>query len=198
MPWLVEPVVAAGTLANSAQPEIAGDGLVLRPWRLDDVPAVTEAYSDPEIQQWHARSVSTPAEAERRILERALSWRDETGADWAVASDSAVVGRVAFNRVDLHEGWGKLGYWVLPRARGAGVASASVIVLSRWALSDLGLHRIELLHSTRNPRSCRVAQRAEYLLEGTMRGHTLHPDGWHDMHLHARLATDASPPARAT
>jgi RimJ/RimL family protein N-acetyltransferase len=62
-------------------------------------------------------------------------------------------------------------------------------VVSRWAFA-FGLHRIEVHHSTRNPASCRVAERAGYPLEGTKRSQALHTDGWHDMHLHARLATD--------
>jgi RimJ/RimL family protein N-acetyltransferase len=57
--------------------------------------------------------------------------------------------------------------------------------------ATVGLHRIELLHSTCNEASCSVAQKAGYLLEGTKRRHGLHVDGWHDMHLHARLSDSA-------
>ena len=69
-------------------------------------------------------------------------------------------------------------------------------VLARWAFDDLGLHRLGLLHSTRNAGSCRVAQRGLYVAEGTLREQALHADGWHDMHVHARLATDRRPQAR--
>ena len=62
-----------------------------------------------------------------------------------------------------------------------------------WAFETLGLHRIEVDHSVENPASCRVATRAGFRLEGTKRGDALHADGWHDMHLHARVAgTDVS------
>ncbi|MBT2467364.1 GNAT family N-acetyltransferase [Streptomyces sp. ISL-66] len=50
--------------------------------------------------------------------------------------------------------------------------------------------RIARYHSAANPASCRVATKAGYPLEGTMRGALLHVDGWHDEHLHARLRTD--------
>jgi RimJ/RimL family protein N-acetyltransferase len=36
-----------------------------------------------------------------------------------------------------------------------------------------------------------VAAKAGFDLEGTLRSAMRHPDGWHDMHLHARLAGDA-------
>jgi ribosomal-protein-alanine N-acetyltransferase len=59
------------------------------------------------------------------------------------------------------------------------------------ALDDRdGFHRLELTHSLANAASCRVAHKVGYRLEGTLRQHGLHADGWHDMHLHARLETD--------
>src|SRR5262249_1458548 len=50
-----------------------------------------------------------------------------------------------------------------------------------------GFHRLDLEHSTRNLTSCKVATKSGYLLEGTKRSARLHDDGWHDMHLHARV-----------
>lgn len=60
-------------------------------------------------------------------------------------------------------------------------------VATAWAF-DRGLHRVHLEHSVGNPASCRVAERAGFTLEGTQRSAALHLDGWHDMHLHARVA----------
>jgi RimJ/RimL family protein N-acetyltransferase len=59
-----------------------------------------------------------------------------------------------------------------------------------WAFDVLELHRVELVHSVRNGPSCRIAERAGFELEGTMRGQMRHVDGWHDVHLHARLHGD--------
>jgi RimJ/RimL family protein N-acetyltransferase len=44
-----------------------------------------------------------------------------------------------------------------------------------------------------NPASCRVAHHAGYPFEGIKRREALHTDGWHDMHLHARLIDDPRP-----
>ena len=63
--------------------------------------------------------------------------------------------------------------------------------LSTWVFDELNLHRVELAHSTLNPASCHVAENAGYTLEGVKRSESLHADGWHDMHLHARLIDDA-------
>jgi hypothetical protein len=56
-----------------------------------------------------------------------------------------------------------------------------------WMFTHVGLHRVYLVHSTRNEACCRVAAGAEFLVEGTKRSASLHLDGWHDMHLHARV-----------
>jgi RimJ/RimL family protein N-acetyltransferase len=49
------------------------------------------------------------------------------------------------------------------------------------------LHRLGLGHSVANTASCRVADRAGFRLEATLHSALLHSDGWHDMHLHARV-----------
>ncbi len=53
-------------------------------------------------------------------------------------------------------------------------------------------HRLDLYHSVANPASCRVAEKAGYLCEGTMRGSCLHADGWHDMHVHGLFQGDVA------
>ena len=64
--------------------------------------------------------------------------------------------------------------------------------MARWGFVDLGLARIRLEHVTRNPASCRVAVKAGFLLEGTLRSAYLDPQGLRqDCHVHGRLATDA-------
>ncbi len=117
-------------------------------------------------------------------------WREETDAAWAVLDAAAVVGQIGLRRVDLAEGVASVSYWVLPVARGRRIAPRALDALTAWSFRTLGLHRLQLSHSTANRASCRVAQRAGFVFEGTKRGEALHADGWHDMHLHARLSTD--------
>jgi RimJ/RimL family protein N-acetyltransferase len=99
-----------------------------------------------------------------------------------------MVGRVGIKSFDLSDCIGELAYWVMPAARGHGVAKRAVAAVCGWAFDVLGLHRLELIHATGNPASCRVATAAGFGIEGTMRQHARHEDGWHDMHLHACLS----------
>jgi RimJ/RimL family protein N-acetyltransferase len=189
MPDLVAPVVPAGRLRDQSQPELFVDELTLRPWRSADAPAVVRAYQDPAIQQWHVRTMSDH-EAEQWVATWPERWAAETGAGWAVCDDRRLLARMSLRTLNLAEGLGEVAYWVLPEARGRGVAPRALQAMSTWLFVDVGLHRIELAHSTANTGSCRVATKAGYMLKGTKRQQALHRDGWHDMHLHARLQGD--------
>jgi [ribosomal protein S5]-alanine N-acetyltransferase len=198
VPSLFTPVVPSGALRDRPQPRIDGDGLALRPWRETDIPHLIAAYQDPEISHWHARTLADEGEAREWLERRQRSLAEETGVDWAIVDprdDETVLGRAGLNFVDLTEGLGEVAYWVSPGHRRQRVATRALFALSDWAFDDLGLHRLALLHSTHNEPSCRVAQRGLYVLEGTLREQALHPDGWHDMHVHARLATDVGRPS---
>lgn len=188
MPSLTEPVVATGRMRALSQPTLDADGLVVRPWQPTDATVVFQAYQDPAIQRWHVRSMSDLAEASSWIGSCPDRWHQETGAEWAVTADRRVVGRVGIKRLDLWDGIAELAYWVIPTARGRNTAARAVAAVSIWAFEVLGLHRLELIHATDNPASCRAAVTAGFHPEGTMRRQGHHVDGWHDMHLHARLA----------
>lgn len=189
MPRLADPVLVPGTISASEQPTLSQDGLVLRPFAAGDGQTLVAAYSDPSIQKWHVASL-THAEAEAWIASRLELWRTETLVNWAITDNAIIVGRVGLKSIDLDQGIAEITYWVLAEHRRNGYASRAVAVVTDWAFNELGLHRLELTHSTRNVPSCRVAGSAGYRLEGTMRLAGRHTDGWHDMHLHARIASD--------
>jgi ribosomal-protein-alanine N-acetyltransferase len=192
MPDLVRPALSGDAFFAGEQPALSGQGLTLRPWRPGDVPALVRAYSDPALQQWHMRSM-TAREAPAWIEDRSRRWRERAGVDWAVCDEAGpVLGRIAFHRFVLQEGLGEIAYWVLPEARGRRLAPRALEVVCSWAFGR-GLHRIELGHAVANQPSCRVAERAGFTLEGVRRQELLHADGWHDTHLHARLASDPAP-----
>jgi hypothetical protein len=64
-------------------------------------------------------------------------------------------------------------YWVLPQARGRGVAALALGAVADWAFDAVGFHRLELDHSTQNAASCRVATKAGFAPEGTRRARAL-------------------------
>ncbi|MEY9870679.1 RimJ/RimL family protein N-acetyltransferase [Streptacidiphilus sp. MAP12-33] len=193
----VPPVVPAGRMAAGEQPvRPLPSGALLRPWQEGDEAAIVEAALDPGIQRWSrpGRGV-TEADARERIARWRRRWRSEEAAIWAVVAAGAErpVGLIGWADVDLVGGSAEVLYWLLPAGRGTGLGTEALVEVSRWAVEELGLQRLRLTHSVANPASCRVAERAGFAYEGTMRGALLHEDGWHDEHLHARVRGDAWP-----
>lgn len=185
------PVIEPGSLAASAQPRLSADGLLLRPWEAADAPVFLSAYEDPALRRWHTRRPTSEAQVVEWFDGYRQDWERERGAHWAVTGDGGrVLGRIALRGLDFDDGVAWVGYWVLPAARGAGVATRALAAVSSWALDGIGFHRLELEHSTLNDASCGVARKAGYLLEGTKRRAAVHDDGPHDMHLHARVRGD--------
>jgi RimJ/RimL family protein N-acetyltransferase len=195
-PLSTPPAIPAGALAATAQPALpAPGGLLLRPWETSDAAVFLAAYQDPGIRHWHTRQPASEEQVREWFARYRRAWAEETGASWAVTGGGVVLGRMALGSMNLDDGVAGCAYWVLPAARGAGVASRALTALSAWALSacalgGAGFHRLHLDHSTRNHASCRVAVKAGFLLEGTKRSDAIHSDGRHDMHLHARIRDD--------
>jgi RimJ/RimL family protein N-acetyltransferase len=112
------------------------------------------------------------------------------------ADSGTTLGHIGVDRIDRVLRRARVGYWVLPEARGRGVATRSLLLAARWAFGTLGVHRLELDHALGHHASCRIAERCGFRHEGTLRGAVLQPerhDAFRDAHLHARLATDPEP-----
>ncbi|MFE9426781.1 GNAT family N-acetyltransferase [Kitasatospora sp. NPDC006697] len=167
-------------------------GLLLRPWQPEDAGALLAAGEDLAIRQWNLLEVASAEAARGRIARMRERWRAGTGAVWAVDRGGRAVGLIGLNGLDLDPAvrGGELVYWLLPAARGAGLAVPVVLALSDWAFGELGLHRVRLCHAVANQASCRVAVGAGFEYEGTMRDALRHQDGWHDQHLHALVRGD--------
>ncbi|MEU9191997.1 GNAT family N-acetyltransferase [Streptomyces hundungensis] len=192
----IPPVVPAGRMARQQQPSfVLPGGRELRPWRESDADVLVASALDPDIVRWNRVEQLSLEAARAKIAQWGQRWTEEQAAIWAISrrADDRAVGLIGLADFDLRGGSAEILYWLLPAGRGGGAALDATLRVSRWALDELGLHRIRITHSVNNPASCRVARRAGFALEGTMRSALMHADGWHDEHLHARVAGDPWP-----
>lgn len=191
MPVLVDSALPPGSLRHLTQPRLdLGGGFLARPWLYGDASFLQRTFLDPDIQKWHVRRIDSDDEARDWLAGWAHRWEQETDASWAIArteTDEAI-GQVGFRDVRLGEARAQMSYWVDVDARGQGTASRAAAAVAGWGMTVLGLQRVGLAHAVSNLGSCRVAQRAGFAYEGTLRRYGLHADGWHDMHMHARTA----------
>ena len=172
---------------------VLSDGVVsVRAWATEDADAVYRACQDPDIARWtkipvpylrqHARELIGPLQEQ--------AWASRTGALFAVvdAVDDRVLASCGLVEVDTEELVAEVGYWVAPWARRRHVGLRSVLLLSSWALTELGVGRLELLAEPANIGSCALAERAGFTREAVLASKTLHRGERRDLVMYARLS----------
>jgi RimJ/RimL family protein N-acetyltransferase len=184
-------------------PELQGHGLRLSSWDAESdahLDAWFRGLTDPEFVRWNTplKPVRDMADARESLWAKAAGAANGTTAPFRItdAASGTTLGHIGVNDIDRVLRVARVGYWVLPEARGHSVATRALAVAARWALTDLGLHRLELGHALGHEASCRIAQRCGFPFEGTLRGamwEAGRQDTFRDVHLHGRIATDPEP-----
>jgi RimJ/RimL family protein N-acetyltransferase len=144
------------------------DGVVtLRLPEERDLAAIERGIADPDV----IRSFGRPTLTAERVLElNRRRWDEGISATFAICDAAGgCVGHAFVNLGNSHRG--SIGYWLLPEARGKGLATRAVRLLSRWALRDLALARLGLSTEPWNRRSQRVAERTGFRREGVLRSY---------------------------
>jgi RimJ/RimL family protein N-acetyltransferase len=161
--------------------EIVAGRLQLRPFLPSDVEAVHAACQDPDIQRW--TTVPVPYErhhAEEYVAENTVAgWAAGTGRSYAVtdATTGELLGTIGLVGYDEAGGIAEVGYWVVPAARGHGIAAQASAALARWCFGALGVARLEWVAEVGNEASRRAAEKAGFTVEGVLRDRIRSRDG---------------------
>ncbi len=153
---------------------LRGRGVVLRYWREADAPALESVCGDWDV----CRFTSVPwSYSEGEALAWVIRQRDkrERGAVLALAitedgRQEGAVGNVNLVKFSDDGRGAALGYWLIPDARGRGLASRAARLLVDWGFEALGLARVELAILPGNLASRQVAERLGAKDEGLRRG----------------------------
>lgn len=158
------------------------DGVVLlRPPDDDDIDVITAACQDAEIGEW----VSIPAPYERKHAEWFLQnlvrpgWESGRDLVWSIRdpADDRLLGMIGLHGVADRSA--ELGYWAAPWARGRGAMTRAVALVVDHAFDPAGLDfvRLQWLAYVGNWPSRRIAWRAGFRVEGTLRLHAVQRPG---------------------
>lgn len=179
-------------------PEFELHGLRLRGYRDADVAGVVAGCADPQTQRYMP---AMPHPYDDRV---ARDWiHTQSRADWGYTYNFAVadpdtdrlLGGAGLRVPRDGRARAEVGYWVVPEARGRGVATAAARALTEFGFAQ-GLGRVELLTMWGNVGSQRVALAAGFRREAELRGVLPGRDGArHDAIAWCRLAGDDGRPA---
>ncbi|MFC4148197.1 GNAT family N-acetyltransferase [Micromonospora mangrovi] len=170
------------------------DGVVtLRRLAPGDADGMHRLHTLPEVVANRVPPVPPRRATIDRRCDRAEShWLVGRSADLAVldATTGALVGGCALVYDEPSTGQAMLGYSLLPEARGRGLATRAVQLLTGWAF-DIGLARLWAGTRQENVASGRVLEKVGFRREGLLRGRLPGRDGTRvDAVLYGLLATD--------
>ncbi len=150
------------------------DGLVrIRLPADSDVDAIVEATQDPEIVRWTRVPAGNTHEQAREWLAGARREDAEGGELHMLVTDVAddgLLGAIGVHRLSP-EGECDIGYWLAASARGRGLMTRAVSLLSRWLFAEQPVERIVIRAEPANAASCAVAERAGFRFEGVLRSY---------------------------
>jgi ribosomal-protein-alanine N-acetyltransferase len=138
------------------------DGVVqLRSWTLDDAEwYAATAAGDELIQRYTTESPTITSDQVRSAIVE-LHAAPDCRAGYLIA-DAATGDRLGNIALTYENGAGEVVYWLAPEARGRGVATRALLLMSGWAFRTRGLDEIRLWAHIDNSASRAVAERAGY------------------------------------
>ena len=164
----------------SVNPEVTlrDRDVTLRPWRAGDAPAVFAACQDPLI----ARFIPIPqpyteTDALTFVEIRRQDWNTDDERSFAIVDTSSgeLLGAIARHGGSGHRA--TFGYWLVTQARGRGIATRALRLITDWTVATTEVVRLDLFTDLENDASGRVAERAGFEREGVRRAWDVDRDG---------------------
>jgi RimJ/RimL family protein N-acetyltransferase len=158
--------------------ELHTERLLMRVPRFGDGELVNAATveSAAELAVWLPWATPTPTveatETWCRRVRANFCLREQIGYVLWLKDGVTCVGGCGMNRIDWRVPMAEVGYWLRTSHTGKGLMAEAVRALTEMAMGKLKMERMEIRCDDRNLRSARVAERAGYTLEGTLRKDT--------------------------
>lgn len=163
----------------------------LEPFSAQHLDGLTRLTTDPLVLRFTSFPEPVPEGFAQQWLERYTAARlDGTREAFAIVAGGEFLGIAVAPEIDRARRTAELGYVVAPHARGKGVATAALGMLTDWAFDELDPVRLELYISAANVASQAVARRCGYTFEGVLRSSYVKPGRWEDTAVWSRLAND--------
>jgi len=137
--------------------------------------AIVESFNELKLWLPWAQKVPSLVESETFACEAHDQHREKGSLPFLLfrKEDGALVGASGFPRINWDVPMLELGYWCRSSDARAGYISEAAGCLTRFAFERAGANRVEIRVDSRNRRSCAVAERLGYSLDGTLRN-----DAW--------------------
>ncbi|HET9346181.1 MAG TPA: GNAT family N-acetyltransferase [Candidatus Limnocylindrales bacterium] len=144
---------------NAAPDVLTDDVVTLRPAGEQDLDAIRAGIEDPDVVRWigppHGTAAETLALDERRAAAGSPTF-------CVCEREDRCLGLAWLNRDDDDASSASIGYFLLPVARGRGLATRAVRLLAAWARGPGGVRHLRLVTAVDNAASRAVAERSGF------------------------------------
>ena len=169
--------------------------LILRQFRPSDAQDMFNNWcNSPAVCKYLSWDPHRELETTRKVLSGWVeAYQDNTVYHWVIElkENNQAIGSIGALNVSEKHLECFLGYCIGEAFWGQGLMTEAVARVITFLFEEVGLHRIEARHLTKNPASGRVMEKCGMVWEGTLRRNRLMKDGTYgDMNIWAILRED--------
>jgi RimJ/RimL family protein N-acetyltransferase len=145
-------------------PPLSQGVLRLRPWSVDEAPALVAAWADPEVARW----TSVPRRCDEAFARRWIEGDEQRRAsglslDLVVDVGGEVVGEVGLSAIDELAGRADIGWWIASDHRRQRYAVRAVRLMADWVVQVGLVEALVARCHPENPASSAVAELAGFV-----------------------------------
>jgi RimJ/RimL family protein N-acetyltransferase len=144
----------------------------IRPWRMTDAKTLTIAINNRKVQDNLRDGIPYPYKVDDAKAYISSTRKAKKGSQyaWAITVDDVAIGSIGISRKDnIHRFTGEIGYFISEEWWGKGIGTKAVKDVCNYVFDHTDIIRIFGIPFAFNIGSCRILEKAGFVLEGTMR-----------------------------
>ncbi|AYC28526.1 GNAT family N-acetyltransferase [Paenisporosarcina cavernae] len=170
-------------MIRDIQEELHTERLYLRKPKQGDGTKANEAilHSLQELKPWLPFVQETPSveDTEQNMRQAMANFLKRSALRYLIFEKDThdFIGTTGFHNIDWKVKKLEIGYWIDSRQSGKGYMVEAIDRLTRFALDDLGMKRVEIRIESSNIKSRAIPEKLGYVLEGILVNDDLSVDG---------------------
>lgn len=170
-------------------PELTTERFILKQVQPEDQAFLFEALSDPITMPYNGVYYKTFEETKGQLDWYKKNWEEGTGINWKITNKASgeSIGVISVYYYKPEHKKAEIGYWLLPRFWGKGIASEAMQTVINYWKEVKGLHRLEAFVEEDNIASIKLMERSGFTYEGTMRECEIKFDKYISLRIYSRM-----------
>jgi len=162
----------------------------IRPWISNDADALVKYANNRKVWLNMRDAFPHPYTGVSAATFLEMTVRQSPTTFFAIATQEEAIGGIGVSlNQDVHRMTAEMGYWLGEPFWGKGLMTEAVAKFTEYAFESFHLMRIYAEPYASNPNSCRVLEKAGFMLEGRLRSSVIKDGQILDQFLYARVRT---------